>query len=422
MPKKVLTDLACERIKPPEKGRIEYSDAACAGLALRVSANGHKAWCLYYRLGGKHRRFTIGAFPTIKPAQARRLAAAALELVAQRIDPSAQKRAAREAGPPDQDTFATLARDYVDQHARKNTASGTCKETKRVLDRDVTPKWRNRPISSITRGDVNKLIDAIAMRAPVHANRTLAHVRKVFNWAVAKDRLQASPAFGLQPPTKERTRDRALSDDEVRWFWAACDAIGWPFGPLAKLLLLTAQRRDEVGGMDWSEIDLERKLWTIPRHRAKNDRAHEVQLSDAALEVLRSLPRQGSTVFFNKHRDAPASGFTWAKKRLDAAMLVARGALGQPASAEIPAWIFHDLRRTATTGMARLNIPPHVVDKILNHTSGTIRGVAAVYNRFEYLDERRAALDAWGRYVTELVLSRPNNVIVFSRRDRGLSA
>jgi integrase len=282
---------------------------------------------------------------------------------------------------------------------------------KRTLERDVLPAWGNLPISSITRAHAISLIDAIAASgAKVQANRTLSRLRHLFNWAVERGRLPSSPIIGMKAPTKERARDRTLTDNELRWFLKSCKNIGWPFGPLAKLLLLTAQRRDEVGGIEWSEIDFDKKAWTIPRHRAKNDRSHEVHLSDAALSVLRSIPRVGNGVVFAVSGRA-VSGFSHGKKRLDAAMLTAqRDELGAQAE-EIPHWILHDLRRTAATGMARLNIAPHVVDKVLNHVSGTIRGVAAVYNRFEYLEERRAALEAWGRYVANLVAPAPANVV-----------
>src|SRR5262249_22424737 len=132
--------------------------------------------------------------------------------------------------------------------------------------------------------DVIEVIDNIAKRAEVQANRTLARLRALFNWAVGKDRLSSSPIMAMKPPTKERARDRALTDDELRWFWLACEAIDWPFGPLAKLLLLTAQRRDEVAKMESSEIDFTTKYWTLPRHKVKNDRAHEVHLSNASIE------------------------------------------------------------------------------------------------------------------------------------------
>jgi integrase len=221
-----------------------------------------------------------------------------------------------------------------------------------------------------------------------------------------------------------------LTEDELRWLWSAADKIDWPFGPITKLLLLTAQRRDEVAGMEWPELDLAKRTWAIPRHKMKNTRAHEVHLSEAAAAVLQSLPRVGDVgLVFTTTGETAVSGFSRAKKRLDAEMLKARRrslrlpeddagyrkAIAQPAGKslpiEIPDWTLHDLRRTAATGMARLNFPPHVVDKLLNHVSGTIRGVAAVYNRFEYLEERRNALEAWGRYVGNLASPAAANVM-----------
>jgi integrase len=294
----------------------------------------------------------------------------------------------------------------------------------------VLPRWERRPIGSIARRDVIDLIDGIVARgAAVQANRTLGRLRALFNWAVEKDRLAASPAAGMTLPTQERARDRVLSDDEIRWLWQGCDEIGWPFGSLAKLLLLTAQRRDEVAAAERAEFDLAARLWSIPAQRSKNGRAHDVHLSDATLAELKTLPQIGERLLLTTTGDAAISGFSRAKRRLDAAMVKARRkslglpteddecrkamgiAKGKPLPVEIANWTLHDLRRTATTGMARLNFPPHVVDKVLNHTGGTIRGVAAVYNRFEYREERRAALEAWGRHVQALVTDAPGNVV-----------
>jgi integrase len=420
MPTKKLTDLFVDRVKPPKRGRDEYFDAVFGGLALRVTDRGHKSWSLFYRMGGRLRRFTLGNYPPIKPAQARREAGDALERARQGIDPAVEKKARRLSA--ESDTFGILLQDYLERYARKNTAPAMFKETKRTIECDFLPVWRDRPISGITRRDVIDVIDGIAARgAEIQANRALARLRALFNWAVEKDRLALSPITGMRAPTKEHARDRALTDDELRWLWAACELSGWPFGPLVKLLLLTAQRRDEVGGMEWPELDFVKKTWTIPRAKAKNNRAHEVQLSAAAINVLRSIPRVGNDLVFTTTGKTPVSGFSRAKLQIDAAMVkTRRQSLGLPEKdadlrkalgiadgkslpVEIPAWIFHDLRRTATTGMARLNIPPHVVDKVLNHVSGTIRGVAAVYNRFEYIEERRTALESWGDYVASLV-------------------
>jgi integrase len=295
----------------------------------------------------------------------------------------------------------------------------------------VIPAWGDKPIAGIAKRDVEALLDTIADRgAEVQANRTLARLRTLFNWAVEKDHLTASPVVRMKPRVKEHPRDRALSDDEIRWFWQACEEIGQPFGPLFQLLLLTAQRRDEVGTLEWPEIDLEKRLWSIGRHKAKNDRAHDVHLSELAVEIISALPKKAHvSLVFTTTDTTPVSGFSRAKENLDAAMRRARRrSLGLPENdeaylkalalprgkkppEEVAEWILHDLRRTAATGMARLNIPPHVVDKVLNHVSGTIRGVAAVYNRFGYVEERKAALEAWGRYVAGLVRPAANNVV-----------
>jgi len=433
VPTKKLTDLAAERIKPPKRGRVEYFDAAYGSLALRVTSGGHKSWSLFYRTGGRLRRFTLGKFPALKPASARREASRILDQVATGVDPLAERKARRYVRPPEQETFAAAVQDYLARYAKKNTAASTYAETKRVLEGDDCKAWQKRPLASISRRDVNEVIDAITLRAEVQANRTLAKLRALFNWAVEKDRITASPVEGLKPPTKEQARDRVLSDDEIRWFWTACEVSGWPFGPLAQLLLLTAQRRDEVASLEWAEIDFGEALWQIPAEKAKNKNAHLVPLSDAALAILESLSRVGDGLIFTTTGKTPVSGFSRAKRRLDKEMEKARRAsLGlpfdddeyrramdipakKPLPIEIPPWIIHDLRRTATTGMARLKFAPHVVDKVLNHRSGEISGVAAVYNKFEYLEERRAALEAWGRCIANLVVPVPVNMVLLRR-------
>jgi integrase len=415
LPTKKLTDLFAERVKPPKRGRIEYFDASFGGLALRVTAKGRKSWSLHYRIDGRLRRYTLGSFPAIKPAQARREASGTLDRVRAGIDPTVEKRERRYARPPEADTFGAVAEDYLAKHLAKNAVATTYVEARRILEKDALPRWHDRPIASITRRDVLELIDAIGARgAEIGANRMLARLRALWNWAIEKDRAVQSPLSRMKAPTKERPRDRVLSDDELCWLWGACELVGAPFGPLIKLLVLTGQRRDEVASLEWSELDLKRRLWTMPREKAKNNRAHEIQLSDAAIEVLQSIPRFDPALVFTTTGTRPVSGFSKARGRIDAAMIEARRrslSLPEDLPVEIEAWTLHDLRRTAATGMARLNIPPHVVDKVLNHVSGTIRGVAAVYNRFEYLDERRAALDAWGRYVTNLVCPAQANVI-----------
>jgi integrase len=407
MARKKLTDLFVAKVAAPAKGRrVEYFDTTFPALALRVADSGHKSWSLFYRAGGRLRRWTIGSYPAFDPAAARKAASSALHRLAEGIDPGEEKRVRRLAPKPLANDFASVAREYLERQVRRNTAASTYRETARILEQDVIPEWARRPIGSILRRDIIALVDKkVAAGAEVQANRVLARVRTLFAWAVGKDLIAANPCDGVKPPTKERARDRVLSDAEIAAFWTATGELDWPFGPLFRLLLLTAQRRDEVATMEWSEIDLERRLWSLPREKAKNDQGHDVHLSVQAVEILSPLPRVAGGLVFSTNGRTAVSGFSRAKERLDALMVKGAGH-------EIEPFILHDLRRTSTTGMARLKFPPHVVDRVLNHTSGTIRGVARVYNRFDYLDERKTALEAWGRAVEAIVTrSNASNVI-----------
>jgi integrase len=435
MPTIKLTQPAIEKLKAPTSGRIEYWDNQLPGFGLRISDTGRKTWVVMYRVGGKLVRETLGTAAVIPSvADARTRARESLQKAQTGVNPVEERRVseqlaklARERAPK---SFGAVVDLYLDRYAERNTKTSTHKETRRVLAHDVRAAWEYRSITEIARRDVLELLDGIIDRgAPVQANRTLAVLRRFFNWTVEREIIAASPMAGLKMPTAETARDRALTDDEIRRFWAGCDKLGWPFGPMFKLLLLTAQRRDELGTMQWRELDLAARRWIIPREKAKNDRAHEVHLSDLALEIIDELPKisrqraegagtEPSPYLFGER---PVSGFSKAKDRLDKHIVQLLRAefedTGQdPGKAQIEGWILHDLRRTAATGMARLNIAPHVVDRTLNHVSGTIRGVAAVYNRHAYLDERKAALEAWGRYVECLIRPPPENVVAMPLR------
>jgi hypothetical protein len=220
MPTKKLTDLFVERAQPPTHGRVEYFDASFPGLALRITATGSKSWCAFYRFHGRLRRFTIGAYPAIKPAQARREATAALERLREGFEPAEEKRTRRDRRSTETDTFAAVAHDYLERHLRRNSAGSTYKEAKRDLEQNAITNWRIRPLASISRGDVIDLIDGIVARgAEIQANRTLARLRAMFNWAIEKDRLAVSPVARMKLPTKEQPRDRVLTEDELRWLW-----------------------------------------------------------------------------------------------------------------------------------------------------------------------------------------------------------
>ena len=416
----MLTDLQIKKLETPPQRR-EIPDGKISGLFLVIQPTGAKSWAVRYRAGGQPKKFTIGPYPSIDLAAARRKAQEALGEVAGGNDPSAAKVAAREARRAEQataDRVETVAKSFVERYARRSMGASWARETERALAKDVLPQIGFKRIGDVKRSDVNDVLDRIVDRgAGIQANRTLAVLRRMFNWCIERGLIDASPAEKIRPPALEQSRDRVLTDDEVRLAWGAFDRVGWPFGSIAKLLLLTGARRDEVGSATWGEIDLAGKTWTLAKERSKNGVAHEVPLSDAAVAILARLPRIGErkdALVFSTTGKTAVSGFSKAKEQIDTAML---GALKAAGKVEAPArWTFHDLRRTAASGMAGLGIAPHVVEAVLNHKSGTIKGVAAVYNRYSYAAEKREALDAWARRLDAIVNPAPASNVVEIRR------
>ncbi len=421
---KVLTSRAVEQTRADPSKRREIPDGLLTGLYLVIQpGSGAKSWAVRYRYAGRPRKLTLGPYPALELGEARDEAKAKLQIVAKGGDPASQKRKARQETIEGRNLVANVVADFIERHARDKRSRP---EVERMLNHDVLPIWGSRQIQDITKRDVIELLDNLQRRGvSTMTNRVFSVVRKLFNWAVARDIVVATPCAGMRAPVVESSRDRVLADDEIRWLWKAAEAVGYPFGPLTKLLLLTLQREGEASGLSAAELKLRDRVWTLPKERAKNGRANEVALSEAALAVINGLP-----TFDNKRRllftttgEAPVSGYSRAKKNLDREMLAAaqeeateRGL--DLSKVEIPHWTFHDLRRTGTTGMQRLGIPPHIADAILNHKSGTISGVAAIYARHSYADEKRSALEAWGRFVTTLVENNPAEDVIAIGREK----
>ena len=412
------------------------------GLYLIVQPSGAKSFAVRYRWAGRPRKLTLGAFPALNLEAARDIGGKALRAAAEGRDPAAEKQAAKteavkaeaETVRRKRDLFENVAREFIERHAMKSNRPSTWRETARILGLrpspedpailidiggDVMSAWRGRRVQDISKRDLIALLDAVNDRgSPIMANRLLSAVRKLFNWCVARDIIQVSPCTLVSPPAPERSRDRVLTDAEIKLVWQAADAEGWPFSPLVKMLILTGQRLSEVGGMRWNEIDFQNKVWTLPPERVKNSERHGVPLSQPAIEILSALPRISTTkgIVFTTRRDVAVSGFSRAKDRLDVAMA---GAV--PADApSISHWTFHDIRRTAASGMARLGILLPVIEKVLNHKSGTFRGIVGVYQRHSFSEEKRAALEAWSRHVESVISGTPPaNVVPLRHRAGG---
>jgi integrase len=412
----VLTDLKIKNLPIPDK-RQEAPDGKIGGLYLVVQPTGAKSWAVRYRAGGRPRKLTIGAYPNIDLATARRRAQEALGDVAGGKDPAGAKKAAREARKTDHREEANrldkVAATYVDRYVKREVGAAWGAEIERQIRVEIVPKLGKKHIGAITKSDVLNLLDEIVDRgSPITANRVHATLRQLFNWALDRDMIKTSP-MPKSAPAPEQARDRVVGDDEIRVVWRALDSIGWPFGDIGKLLLLTGARRDEIAAGIWAEIDLDARTWTIPGPRSKNGEPHEIPLSDMAVQILKGLPRiAGKSGFvFTTTGQSPVSGFSKAKGAIDAAALEMLEADGED-RAPLPHWTLHDLRRTVATNLQQLGVRLEVTEAVLNHTSGSRAGIVGVYQRYKYTAEKRQALDAWARKLEAILKGRQAENVV----------
>lgn len=421
----MLTDVSIKKLPLPAS-RKEVPDGKITGLYLVLQPSGAKSWALRYRVAGLPKKLTIGPYPAIDLATARKRAQEATGDVAGGNDPAAAKVAARAAAKAEReaetDKVERVADLFVERYAKPKTRDW--RETKRMLDNEIAPRWKGKRLSQITRANVADLLDEIVDRgAPIRANRVFAQFRKMCNWAIARGIIDRNPCASMSAPSPETQRDRVLSDDEIRLVWKASDASGWPFGPIVKLLLLTGARRDEVAGMRWTEVDLAARIWTLPEARTKNKRAHEIPLSDDAVTVLTALPRMEKRVqgedgkislrrvdlAFSTTGTTTVSGFSRAKTMIDTAVLEllqkrAESAGDEADEATAPErWTLHDLRRTFATNLQRIGVKLEVTEAVLNHVSGSRAGVVGIYQRHDWAEEKRQALDAWARRLKAIV-------------------
>jgi integrase len=383
-----LSALAIEHAKPGPTRR-EISDEH-GGLFLVVQPSGTKSWAVRYRFNGRPQKLTLGPWPALSLAAARKMAGDARLKVEQGIDPAAEKRLARDAARDREgDTVEHCAGQFIELHCKRRLR--TWRTVERIFQVEVLPRWQGRTVHAIRKRDVITLIETVAADRPVMSNRTFAWLRAFFNWLVERDVLVASPCTSVKRQAKEHARERVLDEAEIVALWRAADAD--VIGPFLKTLLLLGQRRGETAAMRWSEIDKQTRTWTIPKERTKNAKGHTVPLPKQVLKIIEAMPQVvGDDRVFASCPDL--LGFDQNKKRIDLRM--------QPTTP----WVVHDLRRTMATGLQRLGVRLEVTEATLNHTSGSRAGIVGIYQRHDWADEKRAALQAWADRVEQLVTGK----------------
>jgi integrase len=391
-----LTEKFVQEIPVPVRGRVEIGDVLCPGLWLRISGDNSKTFAIRYRLGGKALRYTLGKHPAITLKEARATAFDLLKSVRDGKDPRHRKW---DAATVDQwltveylcdNYFEKLARDVKTGRLKQSHAD----EVRRRFKADFIKTFAKRPIATLFHREIEKFLQHVEDRAPRVAAHLYYDLKGFYNWVVREGHIEKSPMMLLVAPTKVKAREKVLSIDELKRIWRATENHHNCFNVIVRLLILTAQRRGEVAGSELSEFDSVTKLWTIPARRTKSSRMHRVPMSDLALSILDKWVTYkkpiGPTLFpsFGYNRTT-FSGFSKCKRRLDLA-------------SNVFGWTLHDLRRTTSTCLAEMSVAPHVIERILNHASGTMTPIARVYNRATYEAEMRQALDKWSELFLDL--------------------
>ena len=342
MPRIKLTKSAIDAL-PIARSDVVYWDSGCPGFGVKVTPKGRKVFIVLYRTGGtgsKLRKYTIGPYGRVTLHQARVAAQKVFAAKLEGRDPAAEKRESKRRVVADR--VEDLLESFIAQRLSQNRSGG---EIARLLRREIGKAWSGKSIHEISKRDVVEVVSAIEQRgAPVAANKTLKSIKTFLLWCVGRAVLDQSPAEGVPLPAKEVARDRVLDDHELAQVILAARKIGGPYGGIVELLALTGQRREEVAGLTWQELDLEQRVWMIPKSRTKNGKAHVAHLSDQALAVLRRANQQGPLVF-SLLGTKPFQEFSRAKSLLDQL-------------SSVTGWRLHDLRRTCVSGWPGSGLPP----------------------------------------------------------------
>ena len=402
--RRIINDTTIRSIKPPARGAVDYFDDLTPGLSLRVTSGDVRTWTVFYRdKNARQKRLAIGRYPAVKLVDARELARNAQRSVAHGNDPSADKRAARQVL-----TFAELAAKYIDEYAKPNKKSWL--EDRRQLDADLLPKWKTRPAADLSADDLLAILNAkVKKGSPVAANRVRALVSRIFTFG-AEQRLvppTANPVIGVKKPTKEASRDRVLTSEEIRRIWDACDTQNPYVSAWFRLRLVTAQRGGELLQMRWQDVDAKSHFWTIPGEFVKNAHGHRVYLNELARKLLATVPREDELAWvFPKSfmGDYKHVGRRLAQNTRANIITEAKESTHGRDRVDIRG---HDLRRTAASLMASGGVPRFLIGRILNHSED--KDITSVYDRYGYDAEKKAAMEFWNRLLAAILNARPTS-------------
>jgi integrase len=378
--KRHLTELSVQRFRVPKTGQTEVFDLGYPGLALRIGNGGAKTFVVFHRHGGKLNRLTLGRWPEVSLGAAREGWRKAREAIARGEDPAAKN------GKPTGDLFEVVVEDWLRKDIGTTHRAGAARQVGRMVDHDLIPAWKGRPVGSINKSDVIVLMDEVMARAPAVAARVYPMVRRFFAWCEARDLITVDPSTKVQKPPAVESRDRVLTDAELTKVWKACGDDH--YGRMYKLLALTGLRREQIGRLRWSEIHGDTLI--LEGERTKNGDPHLVPLSRPALEILHAVPRISDEYVFSANGDKPVNNWPYGKAKLDK-------------DSGVAGWVTHDLRRTVASGMQGLGIAEQVIEAVLGHTTGRRKGIVRVYQRHDYAKEKREALERWGEHVMGLV-------------------
>jgi integrase len=409
-----LTQTAIDELSLPEgKAELIVFDEALPGFGVRLREGGKRTWIAQYRIGQKQRRVTLGSVKALTPDLARKAAKAALAKAQLGTDPQLEKTEARAKAST---TLGAAADRYLERSMRRLKPRSYL-EVERHLRQHWAP-LKEMSLHGVRRADVAARLGEIASEnGPFAANRARAALSALYSWALGEGLADTNPVIGTHRPTEEISRDRVVSDDELRSIWE--QAGDGDFADIVRLLLLTGQRREEVGGMLHSELDVKEALWRIGPARTKNSRPHDLPLTLPALEILKARMANEGRDFVFGSGDGPFQGWSKAKVALDTRLLEAAQKRHGP-NAKVTPWRVHDLRRTVATRMADLGVLPHVIEAVLNHISGHKAGIGGVYNRSSYSAEKRLALELWAQHVNDVLQSKSPKVVALA--DRRVSA